>query len=48
MLVLMHYNKITHSHKLARNTKTHTRIKAKCKIQSPATTTYSHLSIEEI
>jgi hypothetical protein len=48
MLVLMHYNKITQSHKLARSTKAPTRIKDKCKIQSPAAKTYSHLSREEI
>jgi len=48
MLVLMHYNKITQSHELARSTKTPTMIKDKCMIQSPAGTTYSHLSREEI
>jgi hypothetical protein len=44
----MHHDKITQSHELARSTKTSTRIKAKCKIQNPAATMYSHLSSEEI
>lgn len=47
MLALMHRDKITKSHEMTWSTKIHTRIKVKCKFQSPAASTYRHLSNEE-